>query len=197
MLASAGGKPFTSPDWLYEIRFDGYRCMARTGADRPAELRTKSGADCTAWYPEVLEALSCMPGGPHVIDGEACVLDELGRSDYYRLHARSAHRRWYEGCAPVTLCAFDLLFEGGRNIMMLPLVERKARLARLLFGVDGVLLVGDLPAQAELFTEGVEPLLLDGFVAKRRASIYTPGVRSRDWQKIKRRGVIPSQPFKR
>jgi ATP-dependent DNA ligase len=52
MRASAGGKPFTSPDWLYEIKFDGYRCMARAGGG-PVELRTKSGANCTAWYPEV------------------------------------------------------------------------------------------------------------------------------------------------
>lgn len=54
MLASAGGKPFTSDEWLYEIKFDGYRCLARV-QDGVVQLRTKSGADCTKWYPEVAE----------------------------------------------------------------------------------------------------------------------------------------------
>jgi bifunctional non-homologous end joining protein LigD len=77
--------PFTDPDWLYELKFDGYRCMAsrrdgfkpdrrRAAHRRAVELRTKSGADCTAWFPEIVEALAALPGGPHVIDGEACVL---------------------------------------------------------------------------------------------------------------------------
>lgn len=196
MLATPGGAPFTSPEWLYEIKFDGYRCLARAGGE-PTELHTKNGNDCTAWYPEVAMALAKVGGGPHVLDGEACVLDELGRSNFDCLHARAAHRRWYAGCDPVTFCAFDLLFENGRNIMGLPLVERKARLERLLVGVPGVLVVRDLPAEADLFNHAVEPLLLQGFVAKRRVSIYTPGVRSRDWLKIKRKGAVPPERFGR
>lgn len=188
MLATPGGKPFTSPDWLYEIKFDGYRCLARAGAAEPVELRTKSGADCTKWYPEAAETLARLPGGPHVIDGEICVLDDLGRSDFNALQERSARRRWYQGCRPVTFCAFDLLFEDGRSVMGLSLVERKARLGRLLARVGDVLVVGDLPADAALFGQAVEPLQLEGFVAKRRASVYTPGMRSPDWLKIKRKG---------
>lgn len=187
MLASAGGKPFTSDDWLYEIKFDGYRCLARV-EQGAVQLRTKGGADCTAWYPEVAEALAKVVGGPHVIDAEACVLDSIGRSDFERLHERSARRRWYNGCAPVTLCAFDLLFESGRDIMGLPLIERKARLKRLLADVPGVLFVGELPARAELFKQAVEPLKLEGVVAKQRMSLYAPGVRSPHWVKIKRPG---------
>lgn len=196
MLATAGGKPFTSPDWLYEIKYDGYRCMARV-ADGTVELRTKSGLDCTKWFPELTGALGKLAGGPHVIDGEVCVLDDLGRSDFDRLKARASRKRWYDGCDSVTLCAFDLLFDGGSNIMGLPLVERKTRLAALLQGVAGVLVVGDLPAQAELFERAVEPLLLEGFVAKRRGSGYQPGVRSPDWLKIKRRGAVPPERFRR
>jgi len=81
--------------------------------------------------------------------------------------------------------------------MGMPLTERKERLRHLLAGCPGVLLVSDLPAQAELFTEAVEPLLLEGFVAKRRASAYQPGVRSPDWLKIKRNGAVPPERFKR
>lgn len=187
MLATPGGKPFSSPEWLYELKFDGYRCLARVDNGQ-VQLRTKAGTECTAWYPEVVEALSEIEGGPHVIDAEACVLDDIGRSDFNRLHQRAARRGWYAGCDSVTLCAFDLLFEDGRNIMGLPLVERKARLQRLLAKAGGVLFVGDLPARAELFSQAVEPLALEGVVAKRRASAYSAGVRSPDWLKIKRAG---------
>jgi bifunctional non-homologous end joining protein LigD len=196
MLATAGGKPFTSADWLYEIKYDGYRCMAGV-AHGSVELRTKSGLECTAWFPELARALARAPGGPHVIDGEVCVLDDLGRSDFDRLRARASRKRWYEGCDAVTLCAFDLLFEAGTNIMSLPLVERKARLAKLLSNIPSVLVVGDLPAQAELFEQAVQPLLLEGFVAKRRTSSYQPGVRSPDWLKIKRKGAVPPERFGR
>lgn len=187
MLASSGGKPFTHSDWLYELMFDGYRCMVCVMGD-DVQLRTKSGADCSRWYPEIVDALRGLPGGPHVIDAEACVLDDIGRSDFNRLHERAARRGWYSGCDSVTLCAFDLLIENGRNIMGLPLVERKARLQRLLAHAPGVLFVADLPAEAELFAEAVEPLKLEGVVAKHRTSAYAPGVRSPHWLKIKRIG---------
>lgn len=181
--------PFTSDDWLYEIKFDGYRCLAGIEGGQ-AELRTKSGADCTRWFPEVAAALARLPGGPHVIDGEACVLDDLGRSDFNRLQARARRRRAYPGCDPVTLCAFDLLVYEGERVMGRPLVERKALLQQLLASLpkNGVLYVSDLPADAALFHQVVHGLKLEGVVAKRRASTYQPGVRSADWVKIKRPG---------
>jgi bifunctional non-homologous end joining protein LigD len=182
-------KPFSSPDWLYELKFDGYRCMAGI-EEGQVELRTKSGADCTAWFPEVAEALSKLPG-THVIDGEACVLDDRGVADFNRLQTRARHRRWYPGCDQVTLCAFDLLVHHGRSVMGLPVVERKALLQQLLAPVNkqGVLFVGDLPADAALFQAMVGAgLTIEGVVAKRRASTYQPGVRSPDWRKVKRPG---------
>lgn len=69
-----------------------------------------------------------MRGGPHVVDGEVCVLDDLGRSDFNRLQDRARRRRWVEGGDAVTYCVFDLLFENGKYIRMLLLLERKARL---------------------------------------------------------------------
>lgn len=187
MLATPGGKPFTDPDWLYEIKFDGYRCMA--GIEGPlVQLRTKNLADCSTWYPELVRALQHVGGGPHLVDGEAVVLDNIGRSDFEALHARARRRRWYIGAPPVVLAAFDLLVHDGVDIMALPLVERKARLAQLLGGLDGILVVSELPAEAELFGQAVLPLKLEGFVAKRRDSPYLPGIVSRDWLKIKRPG---------
>lgn len=188
MLASEGGRPFTSTDWLYEVKYDGYRCLARFG-DGSTELRTKSGVDCTRWFPEIADLLAPIAGGPHVVDGEACVLDDIGRSDFERLQARARRRRRYPGCDPVTLCVFDILYLGGRSLMALPLLERKAMLQQLLAPLKPrIVLVGDFPAEADLFPKLAIGARLEGFVAKRLASPYLPGVRSRDWLKIKREG---------
>ena len=187
MLASGGGRPFSNPDWLYEIKFDGYRCLAGIELGQ-VELRTRNLANCTGWYPEAARALAAIGGGPHLLDGEVACLDSIGRSDFEKLHTRSLKRRWYAGCDLVTYCAFDLLVHNGEDLMNEPLTVRKQRLAALLGGVSGVLLVGDLPAEAPLFQQIVEPLKLEGLVAKRRDSRYVPGQVSADWLKIKRAG---------
>ncbi len=156
-------KAFTDPAWIYEIKFDGYRTLAGFGACAAMQLRTKRGADCTRWYPEAAELLATLPGGPHVIDGEACVLDEIGRSDFERL--QEVARRRCKGCDQVTLCAFDILVHNGRDVMGLPLVERKALLKRLMAKVPKqvLLYVGDFSADAGLFEEVVMALKLEGF----------------------------------
>jgi bifunctional non-homologous end joining protein LigD len=187
--AEAPVKAFTDPGWLYEIKFDGYRTLAGIGPDG-VQLRTRRGADCTRWYPEVAEILSTLPGGPHVLDGEACVLDDIGRADFNRLQDRARRRCWYKDCDPVTLCLFDILVHDGRNVTGLPLVERKALLKKLLARAPkrSLLYVGDFPADAGLFPQVVLALKLEGFVAKRKDSIYLPGERTFDWRKIKRQG---------
>lgn len=192
------GRPFTDPAWLYELKHDGYRCMAGI-EDGRARLQTKSGADCTAWFPEIARALASLPGGPHIIDGEACVLDDQGVSDFNRLQERARKRKWYQSAPQVTLCAFDLLVMDGHNLMGLPLVDRKAMLEQLLSGVPkaAVLFVGDLPADAALFKAMVDAgLKIEGVMAKRRDSTYQPGVRSPAWRKIKRTGWQEGRKWK-
>lgn len=80
--------------WLAEIKFDGYRALALTGS--APSVRTKNGADCTAWFPELHGALGAL-AGDCVLDGEICVLDSLGRADFERLHSRALKKGWYEG----------------------------------------------------------------------------------------------------
>jgi ATP-dependent DNA ligase len=189
-------RPFSSPDWVYEIKHDGYRCQAGIEAGEPGDtsrvqLLTKSGANCTKWYPEIVRGLACLPGGPHVIDGEAAVLGEHGVSDFNLLQKRSLHRRWYPGAPPVTYCVFDLLVQDGENVMALPLIERKARLQQLVAPCErgAVLFIGTLPADETIFLAAVRAgLKVEGMVAKRKMSPYRPGVRSEDWLKIKRPG---------
>lgn len=122
--------PCNSPDWVFEIKNDGYRALAEFGAGE-VKMRTRGGHDCAAWFPEVVDALTRLKGGLFIVDGEICVMDDLGRSDFDRLQARAVRRCYYDDCDPVVYAMFDLLVDGGENIMGLPLIERKARLTKL------------------------------------------------------------------
>lgn len=117
--------PFGSRDWIYEIKFDGYRGLARV-EHGSARLFTKSRVEATAWFPEIVRELAKLRGGPHILDGEFAVLDKLGRSDFWKLRERASLRRWHPGAPQATFMAFDLLMVDGRDVMELPLVMRRS-----------------------------------------------------------------------
>ncbi len=162
-------------------------------------MRTKNGADCTDWFPELKQGLRALAGGC-VLDGEICVLDSLGRADFERLHARAQRKRWYKGADPVVFCAFDLLVIKGSDIRQTPIEERKQRLESLL-SVSGeslsMLYVQAIPDQGEWLYRQCIALGLEGVVCKRAGSTYQSGVRSPDWIKVKVPGVHEHGAFKR
>ena len=193
MLLDERFLPWNQKERVYELRFDGYRVLAEFGGGS-AQMRTRSGADCTAWFPEVAKSLASVKGGPHICDGEMCVLDDLGRSNFDLLQDRARRRRWYEGAVPVTYCVFDLLEEGGEDLTGLPLLKRKARMMKRMAGVPFVLPMSHVDAE---HGEQLFELKLEGLAAKRADSVYQPGVRSSDWVKVKRKGAVPAERFKR
>ena len=197
MLLDERFLPWGRAAWVYELKFDGYRVLAEFG-NGMAAMKTRNGANCTGWFPEVARGLASVKGGPHICDGEVCVLDEHGRSDFMRLQERAKRRRWVQGADVVTYCVFDLLQDNGKDITQLPLVKRKARMLKRLAGVPSVLPLAHLPAEygAELF-EMARNLRLEGVVAKRADSVYRPGIRSSDGVKIKRKGSVPPERFRR
>lgn len=201
MLLHTGKRlpPFAQPDWIYELKFDGYRMIAGV-QDGQVQLATRKGADASRWFPEVVQGLSGLLGGPHILDGEVCVLDETGRSDFNRLQNRASRRCFYPECDPVVYCAFDLLAVDGRSIIGLPVETRKGMLKMLLTPIPpSVIYVGHFGAELgrTLFQQAVQQLQLEGLVAKRLGSPYRPGERSPDWVKVKRKGAAPLERFKR
>lgn len=167
--------------WHFSFKYDGYRILATRD-----QLRTRGGADATAWFPEIPTALAALPAGHHIIDGEVSVL-ENGVSNFVLLHERAMHRRWYAGAAPVVLCAFDLLVHAGQDIRGKQIEERTERLADLVMGLPGVLFVSSIDDGAAVWGM-VLALQLEGMVAKRAGSLYVGGP-TRDWLKIKRPGA--------
>jgi bifunctional non-homologous end joining protein LigD len=139
-----------------------------------------------------------------IVDGEMCVLNEFGCSDFMAVHARARRRKYSAGDPVVTYCIFDLLEEDSQDITEKPLLWRKERLARLLEKLQPAhtLYVQHMSDEdvihpiSWLYASALQ-LELEGVVAKRADSIYQPGVRSPDWFKLKRPGAVPAKRFRR
>lgn len=199
LLSERRGQDTSGQEWIHELKFDGHRTLAQWDGGK-VELRSRNGALSTAWWPEIARSLAGKGKGRCVVDGEMCVLDDLGRSDFDRLQARARMRGYRAGADPVVFCVFDLLVVDGRNWMNVPLVERKAQLEAMLTPLPpSVLYVSHVRGgeAGDWLYEQALALELEGIVAKRSDSPYVPGSRSRDWVKRKRPGAVPPQRFAR
>jgi bifunctional non-homologous end joining protein LigD len=185
-LATLADKPFSSPDWLYEIKWDGERSLAFI-RDGEVELRARSGRDITAEYPELKELAKRVNARKAILDGEIVVLDGAGRSDFSRIQQRFGVVRPSASLmqsAPVTYYAFDLLYCDGYDLRGTPLEQRKELLRKLLGKSERVRFSDhEIEKGVELF-EVAKNQRLEGIIAKRRDSPYT-GRRSSLWLKFK------------
>src|SRR5499427_7723785 len=112
------------PEWLHEIKYDGFRLRVERDGDR-VRLITRGGYDWTKRYPWIVEAARKNRSKRFVIDGEAVILGLDGISDFNALHLGRYNKE-------VQLCAFDILVGGGDDLRKLPLHIRKTNLERLL-----------------------------------------------------------------
>jgi bifunctional non-homologous end joining protein LigD len=163
------------PDWIHEIKHDGYRLTVPRDGTR-VRLFTRNGHDWTDRYPLIVEAALRVRIASFVLDGEAGV---DGRSDFNGLHSRQHDQE-------VQFYAFDMLVSDGEDLRSLPLHLRKNNLARLLTkGVDGILLSdfeqGEI--RPDLFRHACL-MGLEGLVSKHRDRPYRGG-RSPHWIKVK------------
>jgi bifunctional non-homologous end joining protein LigD len=165
-------------EWSYEVKLDGYRALVIKDGER-IQLRSRTGKDLTRTYQSVAAAASRLRTAQAVLDGEIVAIDESGRPSFQALQHRAAHREH-----TIVFYAFDLLHEDGTDLTDLPLVTRRHRLARLL-GDSGLLLSIELPGTPQEVIDAVSGLGLEGVIAKRRSSRYTPGERHSSWVKLK------------
>jgi bifunctional non-homologous end joining protein LigD len=185
LLSERRTPPFDDPDWIYELKFDGWRLLAGVH-EGGVHLMTRKGADATRWFPEICAGLATLPGGPHVLDGEVCALDGAGRADFNLLQERVRRRSWYDGAGPVVYCAFDLLVSNGGALIRTPIEWRKVKLEELLTPrPPSVMMVRHFDAQrARQLLQEAQSSGLEGLAAKRLGSLYRPGERSPDWVKV-------------
>jgi bifunctional non-homologous end joining protein LigD len=176
MLATLDDHVPAGDDWLFEVKFDGYRALAYVG-DGSARLLSRTGNDLTERFASVaMELGKATNGRSAVIDGEVCRLDSAGRSSFSELQ---------QGSGPLVFYAFDLLELDGKPLVDEPLVERKAELEQLLDGRNRAIRFSSDFDDGEALLAAAREQELEGLIAKRRSSRYANGRRTRDWRKIK------------
>jgi DNA ligase D-like protein (predicted ligase) len=188
-MLAVRGDPFTRKGWLFEAKFDGTRCIAHLSADR-IFLQNRRMADISPRYPELVAALRETVDPACVLDGEIIVFSG-GKVDFHALQRREQQQKKLRidilsQKYPATYIVFDLLFADGKNIMHEPLKTRKQMLASRIHEHDRVIVIDYLVERGESYFQAALKKGLEGIMAKREESTYQPGVRSRDWVKIKR-----------
>lgn len=180
MLATLSDLPFDSDEWLFEIKWDGYRAIAEW-KKKKLRLYSRNGLAFEKKYPLVAEALKQL-SHDCVLDGEIIVLDEKGRPSFQKLQDYERDPRY-----PIQYYVFDLLFLDGKDVRQLPLIERKELLEKLLSGMkNGVVHYCDHVLHAgKKFFKHIVKTNFEGMIAKRIDSEYTTGIRTTEWLKIK------------
>lgn len=165
-------------DWMYEVKFDGYRALLMKDGSR-IRIRSRNDKDLTHTYRSIALAAARLNATRAIVDGEIVALDANGRPSFQALQHRGGHPGH-----TIVFYAFDLLHLDDRDLRAVPLERRRERLPGVL-DRSGVLLSIELPGSAKQVIDAVTQLGLEGVIAKRRSSKYTPGDRSTSWVKLK------------
>jgi bifunctional non-homologous end joining protein LigD len=177
MLATLVDKPFDDDNWSYEIKWDGYRALAYLKKGK-VELRSRNNKSFEKYYP-VYDALKTWSSDA-ILDGEIVVLNDKGQSDF------NALQNWRsEADGQLVYYVFDLLWLDGRDLMGLPLMERRALLEKLVPKGDTILYSESFHTSGTKFFATAKKLGLEGIMAKKADSLYIPGARTKEWLKIK------------
>jgi bifunctional non-homologous end joining protein LigD len=189
MLATLATRAFTDPDWLFEIKWDGYRVEAVV-RDGKAKLWTRSLKDAETYFPNLLSPPTWIDAREAIVDGEVVALDDEGRPDFSLLQERISQRRGSgaSGSRPVGALVyqvFDLLHLDGRSLLGVPLEDRKRLLRSVLRETNRVRYASHVVGEGEAFMKAAEGRGLEGIVAKLRRSRYEPGRRTPAWLKLK------------
>ena len=165
--------------WLHEMKYDGYRLELAVGDGR-ARAYTRSGLDWSDKFADIVEQAAALPVRSALLDGEAVVMDEAGRSSFQALQGA------LKGApASISYMAFDLLELDGEDLTGLPLVDRKEKLRAILAGKGARIRYSDhIEGSGEKLLQGFCQAGLEGVVSKRRDGRYV-GSRSGGWLKAK------------
>ena len=189
MLATLVDDAFDDPDWLFEIKWDGYRALCKIDDRGKLSLTSRNGLDFLKQFGELEDLAGAFASVPILVDGEIVSLDSKGRSSFQRLQgsfnrhrpsARAASAQKY----PLTFVVFDCLYADGKNLLKTPLEERKAILERLIANPAKVLYSKHVLERGCALFGQAQRQQLEGIIGKKRDSTYQER-RSRDWVKIK------------
>ncbi|NSZ10108.1 MULTISPECIES: non-homologous end-joining DNA ligase [Agrobacterium] len=185
-LAQLRQKPPEGDRWSYDIKWDGYRIHVHI---EPGQVRvlTKGGYDWSHRFPAITKAAQALGPATMILDGEAVMFDDQGRSDFNLLQSSlgAVGRRQGKDISPAVMMAFDLLYLDGHDLRGVEYRSRRHLLEDALHGADGAIrLSEEIDADPHALLEHACRLGLEGIVGKDRESTYRSG-RTGDWVKLK------------
>ncbi len=178
MLATLVRAPFDHPDWLFEVKWDGYRAIAEI-QDGKVSLYTRNQISLNQKFFPVTDSLQKL-GFEAVLDGEIVVVDDQGQPNFQLLQNYQKSGRGF-----LIYYVFDLLFFRGHDLTNLPLLRRKELLKQILPSAKYIKFSDHIGKEGVLFFKVVQEKGLEGIIAKHAQSPYRMGKRSRQWLKIK------------
>ncbi len=188
MLATSIEQPFDGEDWLFEIKWDGYRAVAFIENGK-VRLVSRNQNELTPRYPELKDLPQFVKAKNAILDGEIVALDDQGRASFSLMQQRTGfrpggHRGVANADVTVLYYAFDLLYLDGYDWRRVPLEERKKKLESLLLSGDALRYSDHYEQQGKALFEIAREKGLEGILAKKRDSLYQER-RSSEWLKIK------------
>jgi bifunctional non-homologous end joining protein LigD len=190
MVATLQKRPFSSRDWVYEWKYDGFRCLVRKQGGQ-VDLISREGKPFNASFPDVVEAVAAVPGD-FVWDSELAIGSARGPAEFASLQqrARTISPRSIPAAVrkcPARLYVFDMLMDGKEDMRGLALVKRKERLRDAFGDTPTLVYVTDIETVGELVFEQVLLNDFEGMLCKRKDSPYQRG-RTHHWIKVKNPG---------
>lgn len=169
---------FTDPNWIFEIKFDGYRAVAEVNLKDQNRLYSRQGTSFAKQFPKIFNELVKLP--PCIIDGEIVAYDENSKPSFQLLQNYNSRQR-----VPLQFQVFDILELKGKNLKTKPLIERKALLQTVLPPSEIIRYCDHVEGDGELLLDHIVKLDLEGMIAKKSNSTYVEGTRSKCWLKFK------------
>ena len=160
--------PFGHPEWIFELKYDGFRALTALVDGRLA-MWSRNEIDLSGRFPRIAAAMEKLKIGEAVLDGEIVALDEHGAPRFQLL------QQWQKRpIAPVVLYVFDLLWSDGRDITRKTVLQRRDRLQQIINAVPGIQVGGYVEERGKDLFQLAKERGLEGIIAKCKTSIYRP-----------------------
>jgi len=178
MLATSTKKIFNDPDWIYELKWDGYRLIAHVNEGK-VDLHSRNGISYNAKFPELVKDLETI-SHETILDGEVVVVDEDGLPSFEKLQNYDAKT---EGT--LKYYVFDMLYLNGHGMLNLKLLERKSFIPEILEETQLAVFCDHIEGMGTAFYQKAISAGMEGVIAKKADSTYSPGYRTEQWLKVK------------
>jgi len=178
MLASATKKIFNDPNWIYELKWDGYRLIAHVN-NGEVTIHSRNGISYNSKFPNLVEDLENIPHEA-ILDGEVVVIDKNGIPDFQKLQNYSPQTK-----GTLKFYVFDMLYLNGHSMLDLKLLERKSLIPDVLEDTNIAVYCDHIEGMGTAFYQKAIDAGMEGVMAKKADSTYAPGYRTEKWLKVK------------